>query len=63
MSGVSSVCWTRVKELGVRGAWERPGAGSGGTERPDLPAGPEHPSIQSGCTGADGLTSTFVLNV
>lgn len=37
----------------------------GHIEQPDLPAGPEHPSIQSGYTGADGLTDTptFVLNV
>lgn len=30
----------------------------GHTEQLDLPAGPEHPSIQSGYTGADGLTDT-----
>lgn len=30
MKGVSSVCWTGVKELGVRGGWEKSWGGQWG---------------------------------
>lgn len=30
MPGVSSVCWTRVKGLGVRGGWEKSWGGQWG---------------------------------